>query len=832
MNSKITAKRLLIGIVLIFFLMISSGVIFSIIYKDEIIGYFIKETNKHITTPVDVGEIDVSIFNHFPNVSINLKNVTIKESLGKNEGTLGKAKRINISFNPIDIINKNYTINGLYIFDAEVNLRIDKDGNPNYLFFNKDSTSSGTTFSLNSITGKNIQVNFLDQSNDYHIAFYIKNASSGLKQIDQNLMISASGELVSDEIKVEKRIFFNNKVIEINTDLEVDLKNRVYNIKSGNFKIDKGEFDVLGQILVNEKLIDLNIKGVNTSFQTINSLLSKDLSKYFKDYKSKGSIYFSGRVNGEYGGKSSPQVSLEFGAKNASFFHPEYKKQIKNVNVTGSFNSGTTNKPANYRLDLKNFSCKLEDKLLEGNLTLQNFHDYRIDLILKGEADVNTLLLLFPKKYVKSAFGNLQMDIHINGRLKNPKLTETLDANGEVKLKNVSFVLTGEKLPFNKINGSLMLRKNDLAISDLSGSVGNSDFKLNGYFNDISNLLLAKNQTYKMQADLQSGHLDFDELLKSNFASRDTTSRKNNKYEFRISPKIFLDFNCDINHLKFKRFQGRNIKGQIEIKDQIAVYKNIAFSSMGGSVNVSGSVNSKRENIVETITEASLYNINIDSVFYVFKNFNQDWLIDRNLKGQLNADLNLYMNFNKNLKLNTQSLVADINTTITNGELNNFEPMMELSKFVEEESLANMRFSRITNEIKIEDKTIFLPEMEIKSNVSNILISGTHTFDKEIDYHLRVPLKSFFKVSKKSGFSESARSGMSLLLKITGNTFDYTISYDTKALKESIKKDFLDEGKEWRNIRNKKTDTETPELEEEYFEFDDSENDSTDTTNQ
>jgi hypothetical protein len=187
------------------------------------------------------------------------------------------------------------------------------------------------------------------------------------------------------------------------------------------------------------------------------------------------------------------------------------------------------------------------------------------------------------------------------------------------------------------------------------------------------------------------------------------------------------------------------------------------------------------------------------------------------------------MNFNKNLILNSNSLMADIQTSIANGQLNEFEPMMKLSKFVEEESLAQMRFSHMTNKIKIENRTIYLPEMEIRSNVSNILISGTHTFDRDIDYHLKVPLKSFIRISKKRDYNSDARKGMSLLLKITGNTSDYKISFDTKALKDSFKKDFLDEGAEWKSIIKKDSlpGNEAPELEEEYFDFEEPENDST-----
>jgi hypothetical protein len=82
-------------------------------------------------------------------------------------------------------------------------------------------------------------------------------------------------------------------------------------------------------------------------------------------------------------------------------------------------------------------------------------------------------------------------------------------------------------------------------------------------------------------------------------------------------------------------------------------------------------------------------------------------------------------------------------------------------------------------------------------------------------------LKNFLKVSRKKDFDQSARQGMNLMLKITGNTAEYKISYDTEALKQSIKNDIFDEGAEWKNMKNRniqKAD-QAPELEDDYFEF-------------
>ena len=783
---------------------------------------------KHIDTPIDVKKIDISFFNHFPNISIDLQNVTIKESYQGNKGVLGKAENVSFAFSLFDLLKKNYEINGLHITEGNVDLKINNAGLPNYLILKKDSTSRGSMFSINNITASGVAVKYQNEVSDIDLNFIIKEAKSDVVQELRSMLVEVKGELMSDEIRVGKRKFLNNKALEIVTEIDIDLDKKIYEFTSCNLTIDRGEFELKGNVNASEQSLNLNFNGVKTSFRTINSLLSSDLSKYFKEYNSKGEVYFSGLVRGQYGSNNKPHFELNFGAKNASFFHPKYNKQIEQVYLSGHFTTGQRNLSSTYQLELKDFSCMMDNKMLEGQLVVHDFNSYKIDLFLNGEADVNSLILLFPRDRIKTAFGTIKMNVHLNGDIQNPKLSKNFNAGGDVVLKNLSFVLKGEKLPFNKINGALSLRKNDLAISNLSGLVGQSDFSINGFFKDFSQLLIQKNSPIKVQADLKSKHIDFDELLKSNFASRDTLANQpQSRYAFSISPRISIDFNCLVNHLKFRKFRGSNIVGQVDINNQIAILKNVSFSSMGGRINISGSVNNKRDNLVETISEANLYNISIDSVFYVFNNFNQTWLIDRNLKGQLDADVNLYMNLDQNLVLNSNTLVADIQTSIINGELNDFEPMMKLSKFVEEESLAQMRFSRMTNNIRIENEIIYLPEMEIRSNVSNILVKGQHSFDKSIDYRLQVPLKNFIRLTRRKDFEQSARQGMNLMLKITGTTSDYDVSYDAEALKESIKNDILDEGQEWRNLRNKNQSENAPEFEEEYFDFEEDQSDST-----
>ena len=258
------------------------------------------------------------------------------------------------------------------------------------------------------------------------------------------------------------------------------------------------------------------------------------------------------------------------------------------------------------------------------------------------------------------------------------------------------------------------------------------------------------------------------------------------------------------------------------------MFDNVSVNAMGGRILMEGSVGNRNARLVEVLTEAQLQGLNIDSIFYVFKNFNQNWLVDKNLKGRIHANVNTYMSFDDHLKLNKSSLIADISTRIDNGELINFEPMLKLSKYVEEKSLAHLRFSELRNEIHISGQKIQLPEMTIRSNVTSLDVSGTHTFDQEIDYHISVPLVSVFNVRKRKDFEENAVDGGNLLLKITGTTRDYKVSFDGSALGREITKDFKDEKSEWKEMKENKgrTRESTIKLEEnEYFEFDDQEED-------
>ena len=183
------------------------------------------------------------------------------------------------------------------------------------------------------------------------------------------------------------------------------------------------------------------------------------------------------------------------------------------------------------------------------------------------------------------------------------------------------------------------------------------------------------------------------------------------------------------------------------------------------------------------------------------------------------------MTLNQKLNLIPETLISDISATIKNGELNNFDPLQDLKKYLDDETLARLRFADLKNDIHIENKIIYIPQMEIRSNATVLQVSGTHTFDQKIDYRIIAPLRNKKKIDPDESFGaiEEDKSGKAkIFLKVIGTTDEFDVSYDKAALKKKLGNDMkkeVQELKEAFRLKGKKKKKELEVEKEDYFDW-------------
>jgi hypothetical protein len=797
------------------------------LFKERIIKQFIREANKQLNTPVKVGKIDVSVFEQFPQLSIVLTDVYIEDS-HPGQYPLLTAKKISFVMNPLAIWNEDYTVKGLKVEDSETNLKLNSKGENNYAVIKKQSGAkkSSVGFELQDVALFNSRVHYFDLRLGQDMIFTSTSMEASIRSKDDLYTIETTGQLTTEKMLIEKNSLLGGKSFQIRSHLLYDDVQKSLTINPSRLLLKNSVFNVTGTYRWKDKnVIDIQTRGEETDIQSLVSLLPEGVSGKLQQYQSKGDVYFNARLKGEISKNKKPGLTVDFGFNNATLYHPDYNSRIEEASVEGSFATGDLLHTRNAVLILKNIKGKLNNEGFEANLVINDFVDPDVICNFKGKVDAASLLGFYPVESFQEVTGSLLVDVAFEGKialLKKKATAQRVNTQGTVELQQINLAYGKEKVPLQNLNGNLQFSNNDLALSNVSGKLGRSDFLLNGFFKNVITFLFFEGQPIGIEADLKANFIDLDQLFSISFGT--APGNQNQEYTFSISPAVNLNFNCDVRSLQYKRFMGRKLKGDLLVKNQMAVSRNFSLQTMGGNLSISGIVDAQNNKAIEVVSSSKLTGIHVDSVFYVFENFRQKFIEDRHLKGQASADVNLEMTLNQHLKLFSETLIADIGVTIKNGQLNNFEPMKKLSRYLDDEGLTRLRFSDLKNDIHIEKKTIYIPQMEVRSNVTDITISGTHTFDQQIDYRLITPLrrKKVRDAEAQLAIEEDPATGPKLFLKITGTTDDYKIGYDTEAVKKKIVSDFKREVRELKDAFKSKGKQKQKEVElekDDYFDW-------------
>ncbi|MFM8349011.1 MAG: AsmA-like C-terminal region-containing protein, partial [Bacteroidota bacterium] len=265
--------------------------------------------------------------------------------------------------------------------------------------------------------------------------------------------------------------------------------------------------------------------------------------------------------------------------------------------------------------------------------------------------------------------------------------------------------------------------------------------------------------------------------------------------------------------------------GKLNVTSGKATLEKNRFRSMGGTVSLDGIVDGSDARVVDLDADLKTKDVHLDSLFYVFEDFNQQFITARHLRGQVTSDITLRARLTPELELVQDWLVADLSLLIRKGELNDFEPILKLNKYLDDSGLRKLRFADLKNDIHIQDKTVFIPRMEIRSNLTTIQLSGKHTFDQHIDYRIVAPITGRRNINREeagTAFVEDKGGQSKLYLKITGTTDNYQVGYDMAAVKEKISGQIRQEIKSLKEsfkVKPKEPKKKLEIAEDEFFEW-------------
>jgi len=800
-------KRFVIFTLLLIVLLTGTGFVIGYFYQDEVKEYVIGELNKQLNTEiiVDGKDIDFTVIKNFPYASVDFKNVKALEAFDrKNQApqkkdTLFSAGTISLQFNILDIFKQNYRIKKMELEDVDLKVRIDKFGNDNYHFWKEstDTTNTSFAFSLEEIILKKIQVSFKNFKAKQNIDFLIEKSKLSGNFSDEKYDLKTTSDLFVNVIKVDSTNFMRKKNVRLEIDLNVDNTLPSYKIKNGKIKIEELLFEVVGNVINSNKepIVNLGIKGKDMNIKSVLSLIPAKYKGAINDYESDGEFYFDAIIQGVFSSKQVPQITADFGIKNADITQIKDNIKLHGVNLKGHYFNGNKNTNEPSLLTLIPFSAFTNEGSLAGELTLKNLANPSFYGKLKADLNLENVQKFIKIDTVESLTGKITVDATFSGDksgISSGKY-ENITTTGDLKITDMNLRIKNYSLDFVGVNGDFKFHNSDLVVNVLSGKASSSDFELKGFFRNIVGFAIKENQSIAIEASLKSDNINLNELL-----SNKETEGKGGKYKLKFSEFIDVNLNSEIQHLVFRKFDATNIHGVIKIKDKKMVVDPIVLSTMNGTISTSGLIDGTDSTKLLITCFSDVNKINITKMFESFENFGQTAVTDKNLKGIATAKIQFASILSPELKMDLDKLYVGVEMTIENGEMNNVEAMKSLSRFIELKDLENIKFSTLKNQIEIKNQVITIPKMEVKSNAINVTASGTHTFKNEINYRVKLSLNELLskkaKQAKKQNdeFGEVADDGLgrtNIFLLMTGTIDHPIIKYDSKSAIKNVKND-------------------------------------------
>jgi hypothetical protein len=471
----------------VFVFLIAAALAIPFLFKDKIIARVNKELDQALNAKIyyDPGQVSLSLFRHFPNVSAGLGDFGIVGLEPFESDTLVHADELTMDFNLRSVLFDDFpTLTGLHLNGGELYIKVLEDGRANYDIA-KESTSTEPEASGNFKLGiELLEVNgvnliYDDRSQKLVMALAdIEAKGSGLFALDvYDLPLQLSATIA--DVNYGGVHYMSNKKFKGETLLQVDLEQMKFTLAEGRFALNDFLFDLSGVIGLPEDgiALDLAFESRETDFKNILSLVPGIYTENFSSLKTSGSLAFEGFVKGLYGENVFPAFDVKLEVKDGMFQYPDLPLPVKDVNLKFQAKNETTNLD-NTTVSIPVFSMNLGSNPLSGNFFLANLRDYDMEGKLIGKLNLKELTSIFPIDKTQLA-GILDFNASAKGRYDSTaKVLPSMDIR--LNLENGFIQNTDYPVPLEKLHAKATIQNQTGSMRDFFVDVSSFGFNLEG----------------------------------------------------------------------------------------------------------------------------------------------------------------------------------------------------------------------------------------------------------------------------------------------------------------------------------------------------------------
>jgi AsmA protein len=617
----------------------------------------------------------------------------------------------------------------------------------------------------------------------YDIDFKIKSNKSNLNDLFTAFPPKYITWLKDTELKgnvdllfILKGKFIASQNIAPDLSLDFKLKDGFVNYKKSAFPVSNLNMDISTKVAsLNPELLDLNARNISLNVEKnhlktqlkMNGLTTPvvdlvlnsniDLEKLNRalgvsDVELKGMLIADVKAKGKFDQKQGlfPITNGRLNLKNGFVKTPYYPNPITAINV----NTTITDKKGTYSdlsvlLKPATFTFEGEPFLVEADL--KNFDDLKYDIKAKGTLNISKIYKVFSQKGL-DVDGFIKADLALKGTQSDAEKGNysRLQNKGTLEIRNIN--VATQYLPKSLLikEGIFRFNQDKMSFNTFLASYGQSDFKLNGYLQNVFNFMASKNGVLRGSFTLNSKYINVDEFMSSTakVSTPSTTTVPNNAPQATTGETgvILIPSNFDLQFYATAHkinYQGLNLqdgKGAIKMKNGKMLMQNTGFNLIGCNVAMNAAYQgiSPKKAVFEYSIKAT--DFDVKRAYKEVKMFREMASAAENAEGIISVDYKIKGRLNQQMMPVYPSLIGGGILSIKDVKVKGMKMFNAVSKTTDHEAIKNPELSKVDIKTTVKNNVITIERFKFKFAGFRPRIEGTSSLDGKLNIKMRLGL--------------------------------------------------------------------------------------------
>ncbi len=433
--------------------------------------------------------------------------------------------------------------------------------------------------------------------------------------------------------------------------------------------------------------------------------------------------------------KTIPSIDAVMSLANGYVKTTEFPLPLEDLKFNASVKNASGRMEETF-IGVKDFAMMMDGERFTADLALQNLENYTWDLKAKGGIDLEKMTKIFPLDGMTVA-GKVKADLVTKGKMSDLEAEryDRLPTSGTASL--AGFKYTSTELPYavTVSQAQLVFDPRKIELSQVKGTVGKSDFAVQGSVANYIGYLFGKNELLKGSMSFNSDLLDLNEFMED---SEETTTETEEYGVIPVPQNIDFVLKSGIKTVKLMDLTMNNARGDIIVRDGIANLSGLTFDLLGGAFSVSGSYNTKdlehpKYDFGLKIEHLAL--AQAASAFTLVKTFAP---VAGLMSGDFSTDFKISGELLQNLMPNLTTVNGEGLVRVAQASLKESQLVSGITSLTKLDNTNEVKLKDVLMSAHIKEGRLHVKPFNVKFGDYSTAVSGSTGIDGSINYNLKM----------------------------------------------------------------------------------------------